>query len=79
MLIKLTEGTDNEVLYVNHSAVFSLFPAERYMKEKYGSNTHVYITGEVQPFYVKETIEEVASSIRDADLEGRQITVYQAN
>lgn len=79
MLIKLTEGTDNEVLYVNHSAVSSLLPAESYMKEKFGANTRVYITGEVQPFYVNETIEEVASSIRDADWEGRQITVYQAN
>lgn len=79
MLIKLTEGTDNEVLYVNHSAVSSLLPAESYMKEKFGASTRVYITGEAQPFYVKETIEEVASSIRDADWEVRQITVYQAN
>ena len=79
MLIKLTEGTDNEVLYVNHSAVSGLLPAESYMKEKFGASTRVYITGEAQPFYVKETIEEVASSIRDADWELRQITVYQAN
>lgn len=33
MLIKLTEGTDNEVLYVNHSAVSGPLPAESYMKE----------------------------------------------
>lgn len=79
MLIKLTEGTDNEVLYVNHSAVSGLLSAESYMKEKYGANTRVYITGEAQPFYVKETIEEVAFSIRDADWEARQITVYQGS
>lgn len=79
MLIKLTEGTDNEVLYVNHSAVSSLLPAESCMREKFGANTRVYITGEVQPFYVKETIEEVAYSIRDADWEVRHITVHQAN
>lgn len=79
MLIKLTEGTSGAVLYVNHSAVSSLLPAEKHIQERYGANTRVFITGEQDPYYVKETIEEVAVSIRDADFDVRQIFVYQGN
>ena len=77
MLIKLTEVNSGNDLYLNHQAISAVFPAEKSFQEKYGMQTRVYITGEPEPWYVKETIEEVAASIRDADFEARQIIAYQ--
>ena len=59
MFIKLTNSFDRKELYLNTKAISSVIASDR--RDDEGSR--VFITGESDPWYVSESVEEIMERI----------------
>lgn len=59
MFIKLTSSMDRKDLYLNINAISSVIASNR----KNDEGSRVYITGEGDPWYVCESVEEIMERI----------------
>lgn len=69
MFIKLTNSFDRKELYLNTNAISSVTASDR--KDYEGSR--VYITGESDPWYVSESVEEIMERICPVKLDVSEV------
>lgn len=62
MFIKLTDSYMGTDLYVNTNAISAITRTD--IRDD-GDQSRVFITGEVVPFYVRETVAEIVKRLRD--------------
>ena len=68
MFIKLTDSVNNrKALYLNVNAISSVTASDR----RSDDGSRVYITGEEDPWYVRETVDEVIDRINAAEVTGK--------
>lgn len=69
MFIKLTKSVDLQPLYLNTKAISSVTTANK----TDGGGSRVFLIGEVEPWYVAESVEEVMDCISPIKLDFSEV------
>ena len=69
MFIKLTDNWNQNPLWLNTKAISSITASDRRNDE----GSRVFITGEAEPWYVSESVEEIMERICPAKLDVSEV------